>query len=119
MLDQALTYTRSLVAELSPHILYQFGLSQSLVWLGEQMKQHGLEVAVKTMAPSFTLPDDQAVLLFFSRFANCSLMSSNMPKSTAPPLPSTWMRTVELWICVEDEGAGFDVTDLSVAKNTR
>jgi PAS domain S-box-containing protein len=66
MLDQALTYTRSLVAELSPHILYQFGLSKSLVWLGERMKQHALEVTVKAGPTAFTLPDDQAVLLFQS-----------------------------------------------------
>jgi len=119
MLDQALTYTRSLVAELSPHILYQFGLSQSLVWLGEQMKQHGLEVAVKTMAPSFTLPDDQAVLLFQSVRELLFNVIKHAKVDRAAITINVDEDRRELWICVEDEGAGFDVTDLSVAKNTR
>ncbi|ULA58674.1 MAG: hypothetical protein LZF60_80066 [Nitrospira sp.] len=119
MLDQALTYTRSLVAELSPHILYQFGLSQSLVWLGEQMKQHGLEVAVKTMAPSFTLPDDQAVLLFQSvRELLFNIIKHAKVDHAAITINVDDDRR-DLWICVEDEGVGFDVTELSVTHNTR
>lgn len=119
MLDQALTYTRSLVAELSPHILYQFGLSQSLVWLGEQMKQHGLEVTVKTMAPSFTLPDDQAVLLFQSvRELLFNVIKHAKVERAAITIDVDDDRR-ELWICVEDEGVGFDVTDLGTTKNTR
>ena len=53
---KALTYTRSLVAELSPQILYQFGLAKSLLWLGEQMKQHNLRVSVELGSKPFTLP---------------------------------------------------------------
>ena len=119
MLDQALTYTRSLVAELSPHILYQFGLSQSLVWLGEQMKQHGLEVAVKTMAPSFTLPDDQAVLLFQSVRELLLNVIKHAKVNHAAITVNVDEEGGELWICVEDEGVGFDVTELSVTNNTR
>lgn len=119
MLDQALTYTRSLVAELSPHILYQFGLSQSLVWLGEQMKQHGLEVAVKTMAPSFTLPDDQAVLLFQSVRELLFNVIKHAQVDRAAITVNVDEERRDLWICVEDEGSGFDVTELGLTKNTR
>ncbi len=119
MLDQALTYTRSLVAELSPHILYQFGLSQSLVWLGEQMKQHGLDVAVKTMAPSFALPDDQAVLLFQSvRELLFNVIKHAKVQHAAITIHVDEERR-DLWICVEDEGAGFDVGDLELTRDTR
>ena len=119
MLDQALTYTRSLVAELSPHILYQFGLSQSLVWLGEQMKQHGLEVAVKTMAPPFSLPDDQAVLLFQSVRELLFNVIKHAKIDRAAITINVDDDRRDLWICVEDEGIGFDVTELGTTKNTR
>ncbi len=114
MLDQALTYTRSLVAELSPHILYQFGLSKSLVWLGDQMRQHGLEVTVQIGPGSFTLADDQAVLLFQS----VRELLFNIVKHAHTDKASitiTIDADNELWICVEDNGNGFDVATLSAS----
>ena len=119
MLDQALTYTRSLVAELSPHILYQFGLSQSLIWLGDQMKQHGLAVTVKAAAPSFTLPDDQAILLFQSVRELLFNIIKHAKVDHAGITISVDEERQELWICVEDEGAGFDVTELTAFNNMR
>ena len=119
MLNEALTYTRSLVAELSPHILYQFGLSQSLIWLGEQMKQHGLEVTVKAPARSFSLPDDQAILLFQS----VRELLFNVIKHAEIDRACITVNLDEdcrgLWICVEDEGTGFDISELAISKNTR
>jgi PAS domain S-box-containing protein len=111
MLDQALTYTRSLVAELSPHILYQFGLSKYLIWLGEQMKEHSLHVTVKTGTPSLKLPDDQAVLLFQS----VRELLFNIVKHARTDQASITVNVDgdnKLWICVEDGGVGFDVTAL-------
>ncbi len=112
MLDQALTYTRSLVAELSPHVLYQFGLSKSLVWLGDQMKQHSLDVKVQIGPGSFTLADDQAVLLFQS----VRELLFNIVKHAHTDKASITVNIDEdneLWICVEDSGIGFDVATLS------
>ncbi len=119
MLNEALTYTRSLVAELSPHILYQFGLSQSLVWLGEQMKQHGLEVAVNTAAQPFTLPDDQAILLFQSVRELLFNVIKHAKIDRACITINVEEDRRQLGICVEDEGTGFDVTELTTSKNTR
>ena len=112
MLDQALTYTRSLVAELSPHVLYQFGLSKSLVWLGDQMKQHALDVTVQTGQGAFTLSDDQSVLLFQS----VRELLFNVVKHAHTDRASVTINfdaDRELWICVEDSGAGFDTSTLS------
>jgi Signal transduction histidine kinase len=117
MLDQALTYTRSLVAELSPHILYRFGLAKSLVWLGDQMKQHALHVVVTPGSDSFTLPDDQAVLLFQS----VRELLFNVVKHSGTDQASITINVDEcneLWICVEDNGIGFDVTALSRSQDS-
>ena len=44
--NQALTYTRTLVAQLSPPILKEFGLTMALGWLAEQMLQRDLKVTL-------------------------------------------------------------------------
>lgn len=112
MLDQALTYTRSLVAELSPQILYQFGLAKSLLWLGEQMKQHDLRVSVELGNMPFTLADDQAVLLFQS-VRELLFNIIKHAKTDHATLTVSVDEHQELWICVEDEGVGFDMADLT------
>ena len=112
MLDQALTYTRSLVAELSPHVLYQFGLSKSLVWLGDQMKQHSLDVTVHPGPDSFTLSDDQAVLMFQS-VRELLLNVVRHAHTNKATVTINIDADRELWISVEDNGIGFDPAALS------
>src|SRR5262249_56550047 len=51
LIDQSLTYTRTVVAELMPPTLRQFGLAAGLHWLGERMLQKGPQVRVK-LAPA-------------------------------------------------------------------
>jgi PAS domain S-box-containing protein len=64
--DQSLTYTRTLMAELSPPGLKEFGLPVALKWLAEQMQRHELHVEVQLEPESLSLPEPQAVLLFQS-----------------------------------------------------
>ena len=68
ILQQALTYTRSLVAHLTPMALHEFGLAAALKWLADQMRQqYRLSVQVDVQhGMSVTLPEDQSVLIFFS-----------------------------------------------------
>ncbi|GJL68605.1 MAG: hypothetical protein NPIRA06_12400 [Nitrospirales bacterium] len=66
LLDQSLTYTRTLVSQLSPTCLYEFGLHAALVWLGTEMGKQGLTVTLKSPDETPTMPEDQAVLVFQS-----------------------------------------------------
>ncbi len=66
IMEEALTYTRSLVAELSPVVLHESGLPAALTWLGEHMSRYGLNVRVDLERHQLDLPDDAAVLLFQS-----------------------------------------------------
>jgi PAS domain S-box-containing protein len=68
ILQQALTYTRSLVAQLTPMALHEFGLAAALKWLADQMRQqYRLSVEVHAQPGiSVTLPEDQSVLIFQS-----------------------------------------------------
>jgi len=65
-LTQSLTYTRFLVAELSPQVLYQFGLPAALKWLAGQMKTHGLTVETHCEADHLPLAENRAVILYQS-----------------------------------------------------
>jgi len=64
LIDQSLTYTRTVVAELMPPTLRQFGLAAGLHWLGERMSQQGLHVRVNVPAVTPPLSDDQTTLLY-------------------------------------------------------
>jgi CheY-like chemotaxis protein len=93
-------------------VLYQFGLSKSLVWLGDQMKQHSLDVTVHPGPDSFTLSDDQAVLMFQSvrELLLNVVRHAHTDKAT---VTINIDADRELWISVEDNGIGFDPAALS------
>ena len=66
VLNDAMTYTRTLVIDLSPPILHGFGLPAALRWLAERMQRHELAVTVQIESENLPLPEDHAVLLFQS-----------------------------------------------------
>ncbi len=66
ILDQSLTYTRTLVTQLSPTCLYEFGLHAALVWLASEMGKQGLAVNLNRADTTPDLQEDQAVLIFQS-----------------------------------------------------
>ncbi|HWV45516.1 MAG TPA: response regulator [Nitrospira sp.] len=66
-LDKALTYCRTLMAELKPPVLQERGFSAGLIWLGDHMKRQELTVSIDIPeAFDLPLPEDRAVLLFQS-----------------------------------------------------
>jgi PAS domain S-box-containing protein len=108
MLDQSLTYTRTLVAQLSPPVLHEFGLAAALKWLGTQMPRHGLTVHATVEAESLDLTENQAVLLFQS----ARELLLNVVKHAGTDRASLRLRTHrgELRLTVMDLGRGFDTS---------
>jgi len=119
-LTQALDYTRSLVSELAPPSLHEFGLLQSVEWLASQMRQHGLTVKVRPAAEALFLPEDQAILLFQSvrELLYNVLKHAHTDEAT---VSMTIIPNSELCIMVEDRGNGFDAAALELhsADSTR
>ena len=107
-LTEALTYTRTLVADLSPPVLHDFGLPSALSWLGQQMERHQLKVAVR-VAPDVhaRLPTDQALLVFQS--VRELLMNIAKHSGTGEATLSLDQAEGYLRIEVRDEGKGFMV----------
>lgn len=107
VLTNALTYTRTLVAQLCPPVLREFGLAAALKWLGEQMQQHQLNVSVKVASKELSLPEEQSVLLFQS--ARELLM--NVAKHACTKEVVMQLQRDDAFLCIEvrDQGAGFDM----------
>lgn len=108
ILTQSLDYTRSLVAELAPPALYEFGLTQALAWLASQMQQHGLQVRVTSQQEVLAIPEDQAMLLFqsvrellFNVLKHAETKQATVSASITP--------NHELRLSVTDKGCGFDL----------
>ncbi|MCW5798444.1 MAG: response regulator [Nitrospira sp.] len=115
VVDESLTYTRNLVAELSPPVLHEFGLFVALRWLGEQMLRYHLEVTVRINVPEeLKLPENQAVLVFQS-VRELLLNAVKHAGSKQAALVAASAEGV-LSIIVEDSGVGFDPNTLSAQK---
>jgi len=114
VLSDALGYTRTLVAELSPVVLRDHGLLAALKWLSEYMQKRSVTVTVSTPEePHLTLPEDQAVLLFQS--VRELLINTSKYAGTGAATVIVECRDDQLRIQVRDEGAGFDVAGTAVA----
>ena len=113
ILSEALTYTRTLVAELSPPVLRDHGLAAGLTWLGAYMQKHDLAVTVTVPEATLQLPEDQALLLFQS----VRELLMNAWKHAATGKADVTMETDgnRLRVQVHDDGRGFEV---AVAETT-
>jgi PAS domain S-box-containing protein len=115
ILSEALTYSRTLVAELSPPVLRDHGLIASLKWLAEYMKkkhEHTVTVIVPD-DPRLNLPEDQRVLLFQS--VRELLINSAKHAGTGRASLTMEKRADHLRITVKDEGTGFDLAAVAEA----
>lgn len=115
VLQQALTYSRTTLAELSPPTLHETGLAESLKWLAERMEQHGLRVEVHTSDyQSVHLSEDRVILLFqsvrellFNVLKHAGVYEATVRMSSGPD--------GEVWIAVEDHGKGLHADALQQA----
>jgi PAS domain S-box-containing protein len=107
VLSEALAYTRTLVIDLSPPILREFGLPAALRWLGERMQRHALAVTVQIGTEDLPLPEDQGVLLFQS--VRELLMNTIKHAQSDSATVQMEQQSGALRIEVRDEGIGFDL----------
>lgn len=108
MVENSLRYTRTLVAELSPTVLYEAGLDTALQWLARQMEKHGLKVNFTQNGEVEDIPEDHAVLLFqsvrellFNVIKHAGVSEASL---TLDVFPGS-----ELHISVSDSGQGCDL----------
>lgn len=107
ILDDALNYSRTLVAELSPSLLLEKGVRPAVGWLVDEFsKRHGLKISLSPGQDDYLLDEQRTALAF--RAVRELLM--NVRKHA----PGAQVRVVleddgrDLWVRVEDDGPGFD-----------
>ena len=108
VLTQSIIYTRTLVADLAPPALHDFGLLGGLEWLVEQFRHHELAVSLQTSLEQLQLPEYQAIPLFQSiRELLTNVMKhakANDVRVTVALEPQSGTLRIE----VRDNGVGFD-----------
>lgn len=112
MIDQSIAASRSLAVELCPPILYDRGLGEALVWLGQHIqKQHGLNVVVQV--PSFLVLEDEDIESFLYQAAHELLLNVVKHAQTERvDVELSEQRGKEIVLRVQDGGVGFDPEQL-------
>lgn len=117
ILSDSLTYSRTLVAELSPPVLRDHGLAAGLKWLAEYMKKrHEQTVTVSVPEEDLKLPEDQRILLFQS--VRELLINASKYAGTGEAAVEMIQSENQVRIEVRDQGAGFDLTADAAAVGT-
>lgn len=108
LMDQCISETRTLTAELSPMVLYEGGLPAGLEWLAQWMhEKHGLRVRFSKQGEVCGLALDVEVFLFqsvrellFNAVKHAKVRSATVQLGT---------RDAQVMLTVEDRGAGYDM----------
>jgi signal transduction histidine kinase len=114
LIEESIRYTRSLVFELSPPILYDLGFEPAMEWLADHMQQqYGLEVEVEDDAQPKPLNNEGRVLLF--RAVRELLFNVLKHAQTSRARVCLHRDGDHLRIIVEDKGVGFAPDRLAAA----
>lgn len=112
-LESAISYSRSLVAELTPPVLREFGFTMALTWLAQQMQRNHLRVDLQLTELSLELPEDEAVLIFLS----VRELLMNVVKHAQTDRATVSVSVTpqgEREITVIDRGRGFDLGSTAI-----
>src|SRR5262245_42114005 len=113
VLSDALTYTRTLIAELSPPVLREHGLAAGLKWLGQSLTRHNMEVLVEVPDDAIHVREDDTMLLFQS--VRELLINASKYAGTGKAKVTLRQCESEVRIVVWDEGVGFDLAAAAAA----
>jgi PAS domain S-box-containing protein len=106
--NTSLIYTRTLVADLYPPVLYEFGLPAALEWLGNHMRKQAMTVTLELGdTDGLNLSEDRAVLLFQSVRELLMNVAKHATTNTAHVRLSQADGILHLQ--VRDEGVGFNL----------
>jgi signal transduction histidine kinase len=112
LVEQAIRDTQSLTFNISPPILYEFGLAAALEWLTEQFAaQYDIQARFETVHKPLLIEKDLEILLFqavnellFNAFKHARPQQVNV---------SLWSENGFIKVGVDDDGLGFSAHNLS------
>jgi PAS domain S-box-containing protein len=111
LIDQSISYTKSLSFELSPPLLYDIGIEATIEWLAEQMqRQHYILFYCENDGSPKPLTKDVSILLFQTVR---ELFMNIVKHSQAHQVNVGISREAgAIKIIVEDDGIGFDASQI-------
>jgi signal transduction histidine kinase len=111
LIDQTIRFTRSLTFELSPPVLYEFGLEAAIEWLAERIQdQYDIQVHIENDQQDKPLSDDVRVLLFQAvRELLINVVKHAQSKRVSVQIAKQGQN---IRLQVEDFGKGFDVATM-------
>jgi signal transduction histidine kinase len=112
VLSQAMQYTRTLVAELSPPALREYGLAAGLRWLAHYMEKYDMAVCITVPDQEVKLPEDQCTLLFQS--VRELLINSAKHARAGEAAVDMTLDDGRIKIIVSDKGQGFDLAAANI-----
>jgi signal transduction histidine kinase len=116
IVDQVIDDIRSLIFEVSPPILYEFGLEAALEWLCEQMQmKHGIMSDFESDNTQKLLDDDVKVILF--QIVRELLTNVAKHAYSSNVKVSIWRQGDKVRINVADDGIGFDTCETALHSN--
>ena len=118
LVREAIKYTRTLTFELSPPRLYTLGFESALRWLAEQMnEQYGIQCDFECDKRPKPLAQDAQVLLYrTTRELLNNVVKHAMARKTRM---SVSRRDDCIQISVEDDGVGFDSSEINSDSGSR
>ncbi len=111
LIEQCITYTRSLTFELSVPILFELGLEAAVEWIGQEyQKLHSIQVHIRDDGKSKPLNNDTRIIMFK---AIRELLTNVVKHAHAHNVTVSMERKDHSFqITVEDDGSGFYVEDI-------
>ncbi len=108
-LEEAIACVRSLIAEISPPLLYELGLEEAIRWLADRMlEQHHLAITVTVHGEPCSLPDEISAFLY--RAVRELVMNIIKHAQATTAHITIAYREQQTRIVVEDDGVGFIAT---------
>jgi signal transduction histidine kinase len=111
LIEQTITYTKSLTFELSTPVLYQLGFMPAMEWLAERMREkHGLEITLTADENHEEIQGEVKVLLY----KTVREIVLNIVKHAGPAKAVITVGSDKdnIKIAVEDDGVGFNVSGM-------
>ncbi|MEP7152697.1 MAG: response regulator [Nitrospira sp.] len=113
VLEQCLTYTRSLMSDLLPPQLYDGRLDVALRWISDSMRKHGLTVVVRVPEHTILAPESTAMTIL--KCARELLFNVLKHAGTGEAFLTLMIGEGVIRVTVQDHGKGWDATSLKVA----
>ena len=109
LIEQTISYTRSMTFDLSPPILYDLGFEAAVEWLGEMLQeQYGIRLKVAADRTPKPLDDEIRVLLFqLVRELLVNVVKRAKPNNVAVLINRNGNN---MWVKIENDGAELDLS---------